>query len=392
LNDSNFHIDKEILNKLLSPDKRNDLLNEIYRRLESINESDFVELEYLNITDGKIPVLTVNKPQSLEQLKKVLILVGAQHNEYSGMYGQISYLTELVSSSNRRLFPLNQKQSMMIFFPLMNPYGFLNPKLDNKSGYYLENGHNLNRYWRKLFITNYIEKDEETDPYIMPDNALVFKNFLHDYWEREIEIFLIDFHETSLFRRFSLDLVKNLNAFYKLDHHHKMWIVEYLIKKEDIPKREPFFVKPHSCINHHHFNITINQGEQLKENFIKAWDRNKDKLPFGYACNYKSGDICKVIAQKVQSNLRNIIWDIRKPTFIHPEDHGCLVCMGHSTRRPNTYIFELELDKQLFNLFEENEKCKRDQNYFNKKIENINSTIDIVVETIKQAVLTIEKI
>ncbi len=386
MNSSNYHIDKDILNKLLIPQERKKLLNEIFNKLELFNKSDFVELEYLKISDGKIPVLTINKPKSLDQLKRVFIFVGSQHNEYSGLFGMISYLTESVSTNNSELLLKDKINTMMIFFPLMNIYGFLNPRPDNKSGYYLKNGDNLNRYWRNTFIPNYIEKDEDNNPYIIPENALVFKNFIQEYWERDLEIFLIDFHETSLLRRFTEDMVKNLNAFYKLEHYYKMWIVEYLVKRENLPKREPLFVKPHPDLDHHHFNITINQGEQLRENLKVAWEKNKDTLPFAYIYNYKSGDFCRSIARNVQSKLKDLIWDIRQPAFLHPEDHGCFVCLGHSTQRPKTFTFELECDKQFFNLLEEIEKCKSNQVYFNKKIDNVNKTIEIVRETIKAVV------
>ncbi len=386
MNNSNYYIDKDILNKLLIPQERKKLLNEIFNKLELFNKSDFVELEYLEISDGKIPVLTINQPKSLDQLRKLYIMVASQHNEYCGLFGQISYLFELTSTKNKDLISNELKNSMIILFPLMNPYGFLNPRPDNKFGYYLKNGDNLNRYWRKTFIPNFREKDEDNNPYIIPENALVFKNFMQKYWERDLEIYLIDFHETSLFRRFTEDMVKNLNAFYKLEHYYKMWIVEYLVKRENLPKREPLFMKPHPDLDHHHFNITINQGEQLRDNLKEAWEKNNDKLPFAYIYNYKSGDFCRSIARNVQSKLKDLMWDIRQPAFLHPEDHGCFVCLGHSTRRPKTFTFELECDKQLFNLLEEIEKCKSNQVYFNKKIDNINKIIDIVRETIKAAV------
>ncbi|MCK4239927.1 MAG: hypothetical protein KAX33_12435, partial [Candidatus Lokiarchaeota archaeon] len=216
MNKLNYYIDANILKKILNPEDRNNLLEEIYEIFDNFNKNDLIELVFLEISDGKIPVLTINKPKSLDQLKKVYIMVGSQHNEYCGLFGQISYLFELTSTKNKDLISNELKNSMIILFPLMNPYGFLNPRPDNKSGYYLKNGDNLNRYWRKTFIPNYIEKDEDNNPYIIPENALVFKNFIQKYWERDLEIYLIDFHETSLLRRFTEDMVKNLNAFYKL--------------------------------------------------------------------------------------------------------------------------------------------------------------------------------
>lgn len=386
MNKLDYYIDANILKKILNPEERNNLLEEIYEIFDNFNKNDLIELVFLEISDGKIPVLTINKPKSLDQLKKVYIMVGSQHNEYCGLFGQISYLYGLISTNNSEFLPKELEYSMMIFFPLMNPYGFLNPRPDNKFGYYLKNGDNLNRYWRKTFIPNYIEKDEDNNPYIIPENALVLKNFIQEYWERDLEIYLIDFHETSLLRRFTEDMVKNLNAFYKLEHYYKMWIVEYLVKREVLPKREPLFVKPHPDLDHHHFNITINQGEQLRENLKEAWEKNNDKLPFAYIYNYKSGDFCRSIARNVQSKLKDLMWDIRQPAFLHPEDHGCFVCLGHSTQRPKTFTFELECDKQFFNLLEEIEKCKSNQVYFNKKIDNINKTIEIVRETIKAVV------
>ena len=384
MSNNKFNFNEEFLSKILNPEARKELLEEIFGLFESYSSSNLINLEYLEISDGKIPVLTFNKPQNLTQIKRVLIFVASQHNEYSGLFGQIAYLQE-ISSENSELVP-KDPGTMMIFFPLMNPYGFLNPREDNKSGYYLNNGANLNRFWRKTFIPNYLEDEQEVASQQLPENCVVFKKYMEDYWDREIEIFLFDFHETSLFRRYSEDMAVNLNAFYKFEHEYKMWIVQYLTRLEDLPKREPLFVQPGQCIDHHHFNLNINQGEKLLGDFRKAWESNRDKIPFFYIYNSKSRDFCSSIAHRVQEELKDVMWDVRKPSNNHLHNHGCFVCLGHSTTRPNTFTCELELDKQFFNLFEEIDKCNNDQSYFNKKLENINREIEIVKETIKQIV------
>jgi hypothetical protein len=383
LNSSNFRVDENILNKLLNPEDRKDLLDDIFKKLESLSSSEIIELEFLEISTGRIPVITINKLNDLSQIERVFLFTGAQHNEYNGLFGQIAFLSELSANNSIDLLPQN---SAIVLFPLMNPYGFLNPRRDNKSGYYLKSGANLNRCWRRTFIPNFVENNEEVDLNPIPENSMAFKYFIQKYWDREIELYIVDFHETSLFRRFSEDMAKNLNAFYKFEHPYQMWTVQYLTKYEDLPKREPLFVKPSQCIDHLHFNLNINQGEKLREDFKKAWEKNKDKLPFYYVFTRKSKDFCKSIAKKVQDNLKDILWDIRKPAHQHVANHGCIVCLGYSTSRPKTYTCELEVDKQFFNLFEEAEKCNSDKAYFTKKLKNINITVEIVKETIKQAI------
>ena len=93
----------------------------------------------------------------------------------------------------------------------MNPYGFLNPSKDNKSGYYLKNSSNLNRFWRRTFAPEYKNFNDDQIEYPIPEHAKIVKKILNKYWVKEdIPIYVLDFHETSLLERIPKELNREL--------------------------------------------------------------------------------------------------------------------------------------------------------------------------------------
>ncbi len=135
----------EILKQLLDIHKRQLLFDEILECLKELNELEDLKCETYTISEGIIPVVTISKSLDISKIKYLKLFVAAQHNEYNGLFGIINFL-KLIKDKKIKIDDILIKNQVLIFLPLMNPYGFLNPSKNNKSGYYLKNGTNLNRF------------------------------------------------------------------------------------------------------------------------------------------------------------------------------------------------------------------------------------------------------
>lgn len=380
----------ETLKKILNIFDRKTLYEEILSEFKSFKQLEHVQYNEYEISDGIIPVLTINKNLNVNQIKYVKLFIGAQHNEYNGLFGILEFFRYLYNGEIKIADVLRNNQ-ILIFMPLMNPYGFLNPQKNNKSGYYLRNGENLNRFWRKAFVPEHKDGRENLDEHNPPEQVKVLKNLLHDFWKNEKTlIYILDFHETSLIKRFPIELQKNLSLSYKFDHWLKEGIIFNIIKLHNIDySRKPLFFKPNPSADHTRINLTHKQikivseklGEYLSENL------GVGKLPFYFCYNKKSKDYCKKLAKTVYDKLKNKLWETYFPAFDHYFiNHGCFINMGDATSREKVISMELESQKQFFNIFDEIEKSKSEPDYFKKKLYLINLSIELVLETIKEMI------
>jgi len=375
------------LKSILDIKKRKNLYNEILdslRELKAVKYFKYIEFE---TSEGIVPFVYVAKEFDINRINSVKVFVGAQHNEYNGLFGILEFLnlleTEKLNSSE-----ILQDNQILIFAPLMNPYGFLNPTTENKTGYYLKNGSNLNRFWRRTFVTEYEKLREDLNGFPIPEIATIFKNLLKEYWERnEIAIYFIDFHETSLLEKFPKELslnLKNESYTYRFDHWLKEGIIANVIKLYNIPYYEkPLFRKCNPSADHTHLNLSIQQIDLVFEKLLDYLSKNQGKLPFYFCYNQKSKEYCEKLANQVYNKLEDKLYDTYYVSFDHYfHDHGCFVKMSDSTTREKVYSIELEAIKQFFNIFEEIEKSEMDADYFEKKLNSINVSIELVVETI----------
>jgi len=364
-----------------------DLLNQFkkYQLMENINYNQF-ETE-----EGPIPVITITKTKDIDEVKYVKLFIGAQHNEYNGLFGILEFFNRL----RNQVIDLNHisyENQILIFLPLMNPYGFLNPKKENKSGYYLRNGLNLNRFWRKVFVPNYVNEDKEIKESQIPEQAKIVENIIQKYWNNnQFNIYIMDFHETSLMLRYLEKLIENLHkdlSTYKFEHWLEEKIILNIIELHKIiNSRKPFFYKSFSKQNHTHINLTIKEMELVHKKLKEYYIKNIDKLPFYFCYSSKSQNYCEELARNVYEKLREKLWETKFPAFDHKfHDYGCFVNMNENISREKVYCMELETHKQFFNIFEEIEKSEVDSCYFEKKLEIVNISIELVVETIKQMI------
>ncbi|MFX1277467.1 MAG: hypothetical protein ACFFAT_20810 [Promethearchaeota archaeon] len=377
-------MDRIVLKQILDIINREDFFNSLLEFFESLNHLEHVTCVIHSIPDGKIPIIYVNKNNSINQAKYVKLFVGTQHNEYNGLFGILELFKQIKNDKYSISNMLIDKQ-VLIFAPLMNPYGFLHPRKDNKSGYFLKNGTNLNRFWRKTFIPGYQSTEKKVNDFPIPDEATLIKKILQPYWDKEdTNIYIIDFHETSLLERFPKELSMQLTNYYKFDHWLKELIIKNIIKLYGMKYyRNPLFYKCNSSSDHTHMNLSIKQVDFLKEKLFEYLSNNFGKLPFYFVHSRRSKDYCTHLGNNIYNKLKDILWETTFPVYDHKfHDHGCLVKMNDATNRDNLYCIELENQKQFFNIFEEIEKSKNDDNYFVNKLDLINKSLQLVKETI----------
>jgi len=385
-------INKEFLKRLLDLRNRNDLFDEILKKLKNYANLENIYYSEFKTSEGKIPIITLAKSLNPEEFKYVKIFVGAQHNEYNGLFGIIEFLN-MIEESVISLDDILKDHQILIMAPLMNPYGFLHPRKDNKSGYYLKNGTNLNRFWRRTFAPEYKDGEDELINYELPDHAKILKKVLDEFWKREeVQVYILDFHETSLLERFLEELNNNLNIdlnAYKFSHWLKEGLINNVIKLYDIKlTRKPLFYKRNPNADHTHINLPIKQLKVVCKKLQEYISSNKGKLQFYFCYSNRSKEFCKRMAQNIYKNLEDILWETSFPAFNHYfNDHGCFVNMNDAVIRKGVYSMELETQKQFFNIFDEIEKSKTQIDYFDKKLKIMNLSISLVVESIKEMLI-----
>ena len=383
----------ETLKHLLNVEKREVLFNKILDELKEFDKINFAKYEVFETSEGYIPVVSITKNSDPEEVKFVKVFLGAQHNEYNGLFGMLKFLN-LIQSQKINVDEILENRQMLLFFPLMNPYGFVNPRKDNKSGYYLKNGTNLNRYWRRTFVPEFQNFNDDHNESPIPEHTKIVKKLLEPYWDHEdIAIYILDFHETSLLRRDLNDLVQNLpkeSITYKFDHVYKDMIILNILKMYNIPYyRDPLFTTCGRNANHRHIQLSIKQIDIVCEKLLEYVSNNHNKLPFYFCYSERSKNYCQKLANLVYNKLKakEILWDTCYPSISHQHVyHGCIVLMNDATSRPNVYALEIECHKQFFNIFEELEKSKTEFNYFEEKLRSINRSLELIVESIQEMI------
>lgn len=383
-----FYMELETLQKILEPSERKNLFSEILEELEELDKFDYISYKSFETSEGIIPAIYIAKSLEPQDVKHVKMFIGAQHNEYNGLFGILSYL-RMIKNKEVNIFDILIDDQILIFLPLMNPYGFLRPTKHNKSGYFLKNGSNLNRFWRRLFVPDYNPGQFDGLRYKIPQHAFIIKNILDRYLERkEINTYILDFHETSLLYRFPRELSMDLTPFYKFDHWLKEGFIQNIIDLYDIKYyRKPLFYKCNRAADHTHINLTSKQIDTVFGKIHDYMVKNKDKLAFYFCYSNRSKDYCTRLANMVYNYLKEILWETKTPAFSHDrEDHGCFVGTSNVTTRERVYCLEIESEKQFFDLFEEIEKSKTDPDYFESKLKSIDKSLKLVVECIKNSI------
>ncbi|TXT57207.1 MAG: hypothetical protein BAJALOKI1v1_1840004 [Promethearchaeota archaeon] len=378
----------QILQKLLDPSQREDLFHKLLKSFERFSALDNIKYMQFKTPEGDLPCI-ICRNNDISKTRSLKVFVCAQHNEYNGLFATLQFFENIIDGHLSLDTILDQQQDL-IFFPLMNPYGFLHPSNQNKSGYYLKNGTNLNRYWRRAFAPESPLSKHDCMGYPLPAHTQFVRSTLKPYWDvPTIKIMLLDFHETSLFERFQMDLFQNLHEksiTFKFDHWLKEGILFNIIKLYNIPYyRKPLFYKCSPSADHSHIKLSMKQLDIVSEKLEEYYAKNKDKLSFYFCYSDKCKDYCQDMANKVYEKLKYLLWDTYFPAVSHRfHDHGCFVKMSDATSRENVYTMELESEKHFFNLHEEIQKSKEEPNYFENKLEKINTAEKLALESIKE--------
>ncbi|MGB5912648.1 MAG: hypothetical protein WBH31_15755 [Promethearchaeia archaeon] len=389
-----MRIDNLELKKLMDLAKRKKLFLEILKKFKLFNNLNNIYYRAYEIPEGLIPVIFISNSPDFRAVKYVKVFIAAQHNEYNGLFGILKFFQEL----NERLTDIENiliENQILIFFPLLNPYGFLHPRRDNKSGYFLKNGTNLNRFWRKTFVPEYNELQLALNNCEPPMQTRIIKTILKKYWKNEnIGIYIMDFHETSLMDRFINQLSLNLNQesyTFKFTHWLQEKIILNIIELYNLTRQtltpQNLFFKCNPSADHRHLNLTVKEINLIYEKLLDYIIKNNGKLPFYFCYNNKSKAYCEKLAKVINHKLVEILWETRTPAFPHDfHDQGCFVNMNEAAKRQKLYAMELESKKQFFNIFREIERFKCDPDYLEKKVNSINKSIILVSETIKEMI------
>jgi len=378
----------DTLQKILDPNERKKLFSDIIEELKELDKFDYISYRSFDTKEGMIPAIFIAKSLEPQDVKHVKMFIGAQHNEYNGLFGILRYL-RMIKNEEINISDILIDDQILIFLPLMNPYGFLKPSKHNKSGYYLKNGSNLNRFWRRLFVPDYLHTEYDGLRYKIPEHAAIIKNILDSYLEKEdINIYILDFHETSLLYRFPRELSLELTPYYKFNHWLKEGFIQNIMDLYNIKYyRKPLFYKCNRSADHNHINLTAKQIDTVFEKIHDYMVKNKEKLAFYFCYSNRSEEFCKRLANKVYNNLKDILWETKSPAFDHDyHDHGCFVKTSDATPRGRVICVELESEKQFFDLFEEIEKSKTDPDYFENKLKRIDISLKLAVESIKRLI------
>lgn len=382
---------KEILKEILEIKNRHNLFKKILLYLKDFSSLDKVDYFQFETSEGIIPLIKISKSIKTEKVEKVKVFVGAQHNEYNGLFGIIEFLNR-VKSSDISLDDLSLDNQILYFAPLMNPYGFLNPRKENKSGYYLKNGSNLNRFWRSTFAPEYKIKENKLNLYRAPVQTEIIKGILDSFWKRKnIRIYILDFHETSLLKRFIAKLKNKLgeqSITYKFSHWLEEEIIRNIIHLNELAiSKKPLFYKCNPNADHTHLSLSFKQVDILYEKLLEYIDSNKEKLPFYLCYSDKSKEFCERLASNIYYKLKDILWETKSPAMSHYfDDHGCFVNMNDAIQRSGVFSMELEAEKHFFDIFEEIHRSKTEPNYFKDKCKMMNLSIELVVGSIREMV------
>ncbi len=226
----------DTLKALLDISHRNQLYSKILKELEKVKNLDFTIYQTYETSEGIIPFINIADNSKLDEIRYVKVFIGSQHNEYNGLFSMLRFY-RLLREKRIKINEIIKSNQVLFFLPLLNPYGFLNPSETNKSGYYLKNGTNLNRFWRRAFAPEYKNGMEDLNKHPTPEQVLIVQKLLQMYWDNEeTYVYILDFHETSLLERFPIELSKNLNPFYKFDHWLKEGMILNIIKLTELIK------------------------------------------------------------------------------------------------------------------------------------------------------------
>ncbi|MHA2390781.1 MAG: hypothetical protein ACXAEX_02330 [Promethearchaeota archaeon] len=382
---------KGTLRDILQLNNRHTLFEKILFNLRKFSNSENIDYFQFETSEGIIPLIRIAKSLNIEQVDRVKVFLGAQHNEYNGLFGIIEFLN--VIRASEVISDEIQLDNQIIFFaPLMNPYGFLHPKKENKSGYYLRNNTNLNRFWRRTFAPEYKNGESDLNKHLLPEHTMILKKMLEKFWKREnIHIYFLDFHETSLLKRHSVNLINNLkekSITYKFSHWLEEEIIRNIIHLYEIPiSMKPLYYRCNPNTDHTHLSLSFKQIDIVYERLQEYIENNNKKLPFYFCYSQRSKEFCEKLANNIYLKLKDILWETKFPAYNHYfNDHGCLVNMNDATHRTGVFSIELESEKHFFNIFDEIHKSKNETNYLEEKLKIMNKSIQLVVASIREMV------
>lgn len=362
----------DALDCILDIEKRKRLFNKIVEGLISSEAKLNAKFVKINISRGEYFIPVLYSPKQKDGAP-ILTFIGAQHNEFSGLFGQMQFL---LSDSSQFLMEWKERtKGGFCFVPLFNVDGFFRPKKHNKWGYFsrLNNNNptsgnyiNLNRYWNEVF-SNYLSN--------VPVEHHEFGKFLSGIGGlgegRQGPLYIIDFHETSLVYRYIEELALRFDNDYRVDHWIKKWIID---STSDYIKA-----------NNPHFN-PFDEMQNFKEVIKSLFKERMDKS--FYVIEYAES------TEKMAREIDKMIYPVYKNKLIYSSNR-CLLqpypikgsIIASSRQFPWVFALEFEFRKLIYDLKKEQELVKKNPDYklilLDEFILNQEITSQIIVSILK---------
>ncbi len=105
----------ETLKGLLDTANRQQLFEEILKQLKEFGNSDYAKYDLFETSEGPIPVVILSKKIEPQNVRNVKVFVGAQHNEYNGLFGIIEFL-KLIEKKEINITKILENDQTLIFF------------------------------------------------------------------------------------------------------------------------------------------------------------------------------------------------------------------------------------------------------------------------------------
>lgn len=331
---------KKRFKMLLTFELRTKLFNEIIAETKNIAaEITDLNLKYKEIQINEkdfIPVLFSEKKKPDGPL---LTIFSAQHNEFNGLFGVLKFLKSDKIELLKRW--MNKTKGGFVFFPILNPIGFLNPNKENKWGYYATvDGKkikiNTNRFWDKTLGYNIYNKNARFIPIINRKIGAFLLELRNIEQYPKSQLIILDFHETSLVYRYRREMEVKLTPKYQIDHWIKQWIIDSMLNYLNLPLNTP---------------LTNNICKKIRGALFRLNER-MDRKSFYFICHSSSNEnLAHFIDDKVENTFNNKLINTNTRSFLRPYvKQGCFVCASES--RPEISGMAFEMRKTLYDFKE----------------------------------------
>lgn len=340
----------------MSSERRMALYSAIRQEIQGIgkNSDRLVYAEIPLKPSESEKILPVVFSEKIRPNGPLLVLIGAQHNEYNGLFGLLHFFR------NNGIEKLSEWQEYtnggILVSPITNVHGFLYPNKENKWGYFVDQNSkgrrvNSNRHWDKTLSYHVIQKNQRFIPVINRNLGSLILSLRKPTVKAENPVYLMDFHETSLVYRYWLDMSQNLSKEYRINH----WIKRWLLSESSAYLHQKKVLNGKYSTSSHYASLR----QYLNENLDHLQDKT---FYFFTAANQFAMELTTMIDQRIYRNWSHELFPLDKRVFKSPyKKKGDFV--DASSHREWISAVAVEMRKLFYNLEKERVACENSKNY-----------------------------